>query len=515
MELKTNGRFEVLHTLVFWKKTLHRHDYLGFVLKDHKTGETAGYTFDEAWERIRSEGGTNAVAEQSADGSSKRLEPRQDLPIPPLPRFNDASWHLSVFTADLQHPYPFSDQLKKAVDRAVDADIRWNLEVRKRRWKQQERYLYDHMHSAPEKEKRKTAKDWIRNAAHIVVLTGAGISTESGVPDFRSGAGAISANPSYLVTMSAPYRDANPEQFWKSFTQLLTDAMEEIIPNHSRAVLSRAIGFIQPNAGHTFFSRLENMGKQISIITQNVDDLHEKAGSLAVIHPHGALLRSRCSVCGAEANTLDIMNQPDAPGLHFREGKRCEGILLPDVVLFGDPVKHWEHVGELAESADLLIVAGTSLQVSPMNELPCLAKHARKIIINHEPTPHDDLFDLVLSGPIGGILKEIEAAMDLESRRKPAPLTCDVCRTNAAEGVYSSRIAPVSAAYCQPCMNRGAEPYGILVTKLALLPDAGRSPRLTAVIESSLEIAGKTGEQLMNDVTLRRQQMEKERDRSH
>ncbi|GIM48109.1 NAD-dependent protein deacetylase [Collibacillus ludicampi] len=239
--------------------------------------------------------------------------------------------------------------------------------------------------------------EWIEHAKKIVVLTGAGISTESGIPDFRSQDGRWTKYQSMEQVISRDFFKRDPERFWSAFKEIFQ---------------LKLMGNFSPNFGHLFFAELEKGGKDVTILTQNVDGLHQSAGSTRVYELHGTLRTSYCPKCQSQYQLQDI-NQQDVPRCQKRIDNEtiCHTILKPSVVLFGDMVRHMELAAEEVACADLFVVAGSSLQVSPVNYLPRIAQmnhRTKSVLINKEKTEMDELFDLVIHRPIGDTLREVK-----------------------------------------------------------------------------------------------------------
>ncbi|WP_077623604.1 NAD-dependent protein deacylase [Sediminibacillus massiliensis] len=240
----------------------------------------------------------------------------------------------------------------------------------------------------------KLAKE-IAKADSITVLTGAGVSTSSGIPDFRSANGIWTGNHSREYYMSRRYFLEDPVDFWVKYKEIF------------RLKLLKDYG---PNHVHYFLKNLEDSGKKVSIVTQNVDGLHSMAGNHHVIEYHGNLNTATCPVCGSEYN-LEYVMENDTP---VCEKRGCGDILKPDIVLFGDPIMGHEQAEAAINDSDLLLVLGTSLLVSPFNMLPNYASMALDMplgIVNREPTPMDALFDYVIHDDLVDTVRKIETQM--------------------------------------------------------------------------------------------------------
>ena len=232
-------------------------------------------------------------------------------------------------------------------------------------------------------------REWLQQARSVAVLTGAGVSAESGVPTFRDANGLWNQyRVQDLATPSAFARD--PKVVWEWY-------------NWRRSVLAQ----VQPNAGHYALAELEKRLPAFTLITQNVDGLHELAGSRNVLALHGSVWSVRCIACRRESMDKRIP-MPEIP-------PRCEcgGLLRPGVVWFGEalPTKIWKAAEAAARAADLFLVIGTSAVVYPAAGLAQLAKSsgARMVEINIAETPLSGEIDQFLQGPSGELLPQLIA----------------------------------------------------------------------------------------------------------
>lgn len=219
-----------------------------------------------------------------------------------------------------------------------------------------------------------------------VILTGAGMSTASGLPDFRGRNGLWkNRDPRLLASVSA--MENNREEFAEFYRHRI-----------------RMLEGVEPNAGHRFLAEWEERGFLKGIITQNVDGLHQAAGSKNVHELHGNLRKVRCSSCRASFASGVFLERTDCPD--------CGGMLRPGVVLFGEnlPDQPMEESGALSGSAGCFLVLGSSLEVSPANGYPMIAKRsgAKLFIINMTPTHLDSLADAVIHGDIVEALGKID-----------------------------------------------------------------------------------------------------------
>jgi NAD-dependent deacetylase len=248
--------------------------------------------------------------------------------------------------------------------------------------------------------REQTAAEAIRKASRIAVLTGAGISTDSGIPDFRSGSESFwNANKDRASMMTLDYLQAKPKLFWPAFKEIFK--------------LDLPMDF-RPNKGHLFLKALEDMGKSVTIITQNADGLHQAAGSTRVLEIHGSMDKAFCPKCKASYGIDYIRSQPIPRCSNQRKGKDCGFILHPDVVLFGDTVRFFKEAEEAVLKSDLFMTIGTSLLVAPVKFLPYKAASSNpdrfKIIINRDPTSFDHCFNLVFNA---GISETSQSILDI------------------------------------------------------------------------------------------------------
>lgn len=235
--------------------------------------------------------------------------------------------------------------------------------------------------------------DLIRQSRRCFVLTGAGISTESGIPDFRSPGTGLWETTDPLKYATAEVLRDNPSLFWRNgfvrFQNLLG---------------------AQPNRGHLALAQMEEMGVLRGLITQNIDNLHFLAGSLRLYEVHGHTRSSRCTRCRAVYPFSELLQQLDRDIVPPLCGV-CGRPLRPNVVLFGDAMSedYFLAVNDLSAGCDLMLVAGTSLAVYPVAELPRYAE--KLVIINLEPTPFDRQAQFVVREKTGEALSGIVDAL--------------------------------------------------------------------------------------------------------
>ena len=233
--------------------------------------------------------------------------------------------------------------------------------------------------------------DLLRNARRAVVFTGAGISTESGIPDFRS--------PGGIWTKMMPVQ----------FRDYLADPEARRISWERRFDMEATWNAVRPNAGHLAVAELVRRGIVAAVITQNIDSLHQAAGvpESQVIELHGSTRHAKCLTCGARVEIEDIRVHFDAHG-DAPDCKLCGGIIKTATISFGQamPEAEMERAQQASLAADLMLVAGSSLVVYPAAAFPLVARRAgaKFVILNREPTEQDPYADLVLHREIGPTL---------------------------------------------------------------------------------------------------------------
>jgi NAD-dependent deacetylase len=241
---------------------------------------------------------------------------------------------------------------------------------------------------------------WLCESSGAVVFTGAGVSTESGIPDFRSPGGF--------------WERFDPEEF--SFQRFL--AHEEARRRYweMSSAFYRILAQAEPNDGHRSIAELARLGRVGWVVTQNVDGLHQKAGSREdrVIELHGTALQVSCLSCGRRYDRLEIQERIDQ-GIAVPRCDGCGGLLKPATISFGQsmPARETGEAFRCAEACDLFLVVGSSLVVQPAASLPVAAKQAgaRLAIVNRDPTALDGLADMVVRGAAGSVLNALLRAV--------------------------------------------------------------------------------------------------------
>ncbi len=236
-------------------------------------------------------------------------------------------------------------------------------------------------------------REWVMASKHMVVISGAGMSTESGIADYRSENGRW-RNEALAASLARSTFIDQPEYFWQVFREsFMTDEFREAVPN----------------AGHRALAKLEQTGVYMEIFTQNVDGLHQEAGSTHVYEMHGNL---RQAVCLQGHGTFPLWSfkdpLPRCPWIGIK-GDLCDQILKPAVVLFEEPIFYYIEAFQAVRKCDLLLVVGSSMSVEPVASLPSyIQKEKSKIVVvNRTPTECDDIADLVIRGNAGDILDKL------------------------------------------------------------------------------------------------------------
>ena len=230
-------------------------------------------------------------------------------------------------------------------------------------------------------------REWVNESSRIVFFGGAGVSTESGIPDFRSTGGLYQQEWNYPpeTILSHTFYESNPEEFFRFY--------------RAKMVAPGA----KPNAAHLKLAEWEKMGKLTAVITQNIDGLHQAAGSSRVYELHGSVHRNYCERCRTFYGLEHILETTGVPRC------KCGGIVKPDVVLYEEGLDQQtiEKSVMAIRSADLMIVAGTSLTVYPAAGLINYYRGNRLVLINRDETPYDHYADLVLHESLGNVFSQL------------------------------------------------------------------------------------------------------------
>lgn len=233
----------------------------------------------------------------------------------------------------------------------------------------------------------KRLKKLVEESNNIVFFGGAGVSTESGIPDFRSKDGLYNQKYKYSpeTILSHSFFLNNTKEFYDFYREKMNSLKYE------------------PNITHRKLAELEEKGKLKAVITQNIDGLHQKAGSKKVLELHGSVLRNYCMKCNNFYDAEFVFEGKDIPKC------KCGGIIKPDVVLYQEPLDYdvFEEAVEKISNADLLIVAGTSLTVNPACSLIQYFNGKNLVLINRDATPYDNRADLLIRESLGNVFSNI------------------------------------------------------------------------------------------------------------
>lgn len=237
-------------------------------------------------------------------------------------------------------------------------------------------------------EEIKTLNQWVKESDNIVFFGGAGVSTESGIPDFRSVDGLYNqkyAYPPETILSHSFYRQ-KPKEFYDFYR-------DKMLCLEAR-----------PNKAHLKLAELEKSGKLKAVITQNIDGLHQAAGSRVVYELHGSVLRNYCMKCGKFYDVQKIVDSKDVPIC------QCGGVIKPDVVLYEEGLDNEtiQNAVDAIAKADMLIIGGTSLAVYPAASLIDYYRGNRLVLINKTVTPKDSMADLVIHDSLGKVFEEIK-----------------------------------------------------------------------------------------------------------
>ncbi len=238
------------------------------------------------------------------------------------------------------------------------------------------------------KDKINKFKEWIEESDNIVFFGGAGVSTESGIPDFRSKDGLYNQHYKYPpeVILSHTFFINNTEEFYCFYKSKLNSLK------------------YNPNITHIKLVELEKKGKLQAIVTQNIDGLHQKAESKKVLELHGSIYRNYCMNCKKFYDAKYVFKSKGIPKCS------CGGIIKPDVVLYEEGLDETtiENAIRVIQNADMLIIAGTSLTVYPASSLINYFKGKKLVLINKDSTPYDNKADLVINDSLGKVFSKIQ-----------------------------------------------------------------------------------------------------------
>lgn len=364
---------------------------IGYYLKENSTHSVEGFSKQEAWQLLSEKGAVNAEAATDEEGNQIIKTEKGMLPI------HDESWKIPAWKESGELAAPLSEEAWQSLERGLEAASQ-NLA--------QEVTANISFETEVDEQDLYAVKEAIDRSGKIAVLTGAGVSTMSGIPDYRSVAmGMWEKDPQLLEYLNESAFQQDPALFWENFYQLIKNTLRPLLPFSNHTNLLAAMRAIRPNQTHQFFSWLEmEKQKKTVIVTQNVDRLHQKSGSEQVIEFHGNVLTCTCRNCGRVYQLADVLKEEKKP-----ECVVCGGDLRPNAVFFGDPVNGIDESIQAVESADLVIVAGTSMQVFPFSSLIGHVSPDKKLIYMNGDEPDEPaLFDHVLTGNLSEISEKLK-----------------------------------------------------------------------------------------------------------
>ncbi|MGE6487424.1 SIR2 family NAD-dependent protein deacylase [Paenisporosarcina sp. NPDC076898] len=362
---------------------------IGFFVKNHDSNEVLGMSYQQAWNAIFHEGARNALATSS---HLNNFHTQLIDTVDGLPALDSCYWKIPAYNSEGEPFAPFTKaalaQLKNGMRHAVSGLVR-------------ERAQQSSVDPSFE-DLSDIAK--IRPLSKIAVLSGAGLSTASGIPDYRSSVESLwRKNPDVLSKLNQASFERNPDDFWKAMYELIEKTLEPITPFPTHEALVATIQSLQPSFGHRFLAWIaQELQKDVTIITQNIDGLDKKAGSEKVIEMHGNIHECVCPECSRLYPLVNVLKKNEAPICD------CGAVLRPNVAFFGDMVQGYDEAKDTVKNADLILVVGTSLQVAPFNQL-ILEKneHAKVVLINDSPIEHLET-DYALYGQIPSIFHKLK-----------------------------------------------------------------------------------------------------------
>lgn len=247
------------------------------------------------------------------------------------------------------------------------------------------------MMSEIDREQVKKVSELIKSSKYTVCLTGAGVSTASGIPDFRTPGKGLWSKVNPIEVTSIQAFQENPARFYQFYRPRIEELQK-----------------VSPNEAHHALAKLENAGYLHFLITQNIDNLHQRAGSKHVLEIHGNLNQAICYKCGKKISSQLLLNKIDE-NKSYIPYCQCGGVFKPDVVLFGEALANLNEAIDEANKAELFLVIGSSLQVSPANLLPeySLSQKGELVIINYMETHLDQKATIVVHQDVGLYLTEL------------------------------------------------------------------------------------------------------------
>lgn len=359
---------------------------LGFFVKNHRNGEVRGLSNQETKDLIIKYGAKNAkLFKVHWENSNYAIEAIEELPP-----FTSSYWIMTPYNEHGEPRATFSDDALKSIDYGIKIGA---LEKIRRNINYEE---YEEMESKEElfKEINKINKV-IKQSNNIVVLTGPGINTASGVPDLWNNKAHFLAED---LTCANYYK--NKETFWKSFYELIRGSLMDLTPYPNHDSLMSTIQAIVPHEGHLLFSTISSkLKKLVTIVTHNTDGLHQRAGSKEVLELQGNLLTFTCISCNSDYKLIHHLHGESVPRCEL-----CGDYLRPDITFPEETIRYYEEAKIAIELADLIVVVGTSLSESPFSELINYKNDSAKLVLVHNTLDNENIsYDFVAVGDIDQI----------------------------------------------------------------------------------------------------------------
>jgi NAD-dependent SIR2 family protein deacetylase len=367
----------------------------GFFIKNHDRNEVIGMSFDQAWKLIFHEGARNSEASSSR---YHQFSTRLIDSIDGLPAFDSHYWKIPAYDLEGVPFAPLTTEALAEINKGMSNAVHGLVREVVQKWRPEN----EDMAAIPE------MAALLKSANKLVVLSGAGISTGSGIPDYRSSIDSMwHKHPDMVENLYDAASGQDSVFLWKALYEFIEETLRPITPFPTHEALLTTIKSLKPNGGHRFLAWLESgLNKDVTVITQNVDGLHQKAGNSSVINMHGNILECVCPACGQQYPLVKVLGKDCVPACE------CGNALRPDVVFFGDVVKQYEEALEAVREADVILVIGTSLQVYPFNQLLHAKREgAKTVLINGTAVDHQMAFDYTAYGDISRLCYEIKRMM--------------------------------------------------------------------------------------------------------
>jgi NAD-dependent SIR2 family protein deacetylase len=454
-----NLKYTVQNILTYWRRSAQSNEKIGWILYDHEQQESYGYTEEEAWELINSNQCKNALAvvKDCKTYQKKMLQPANKN----TPPFYDTSWQIPY--QKVKKDVKLSEELKEEIDTLLHNDFHYLITKKTKKWKRKNKDLfstfqtYEYVMNCVEIAQR------IGKANKIVVFTGTDIWKETGLPIYE-----ISKLKDFSILS-------------------IKHTLENYIDIDYNAKLPKLLDLIKPTDTHKFITELELLA-DTTIFTECIDDQHKKAGSKNVHHVNINIWNWQCEQCRSTFTLEEVVRNASTQCLM----PSCNGNI------------HCENKKEnlidthkaTIEDAEVILVLGTTIDSNILS----FNNNATKVFLSNDVTiERNEHYDFHLTGPLSMMLEEIESHIVKKGRS-----LCNVCDRRVSLGVGASTIAPISISICPVCSSRGAQPYGVVVTYVAIRKARFENYKPNAfiqhVIKATLEICKISMEQFDKDV---------------